>query len=92
MLRPATHAELADLQTFDDSGANIGACIADKLDILARWEVLGCVAQEGERRCYVAHSGGGAVAFVAGDGTHFGRAGVPTLAALTHAAQALRVR
>ncbi|MFM2161910.1 MAG: hypothetical protein RLZZ383_1422 [Pseudomonadota bacterium] len=91
MIRPATPEELRDLQTFDGCGAAVATCVADKLDILARWEVLGVVDQDGANRLYVAHAGGGAVAYVEGDGETFGRAATPTTEVLADAATRLRV-
>ncbi len=91
MIRPATPSELEDLRTFDGCGASVAACVADKQDVLARWEVLGLVEQAGALRLYVAHSGGGAVAYVEGDGDAFGVSGTPSPQELREAAERLRV-
>ena len=91
MIRPATAAEVRDLETFNGCGASVAACVADKLDILARWDVLGSVTQDGAHRLYVAHGGGGAVAYIEGDGATFGYAASPTPAMLADAAARLGV-
>jgi hypothetical protein len=91
VIRPATSAELEDLRTFDGCGASVAACVADKQDVLARWEVLGLVEQSGARRLYVAHGGGGAVAYVEGDGETFGVSRTPSAEELREAAARLRV-
>ncbi len=91
MIRPATPDELDELQAFDNCGAEVAELVADKQDALSRWNLLGVMTQDGVRRVYLRMSGGGAVAYVQGDGRRFGVAGAPSSAELAAATSHFRV-
>lgn len=75
---PANDDELYNLRAFDGTRDIVADRIQDNQEIVANWSLLGVEAHGDKKRVVLYERSSLAVAFVVGDGVHFGRAAAPT--------------
>lgn len=77
-VHPASDDDLYNLRAFDGSYRDIAHCLGDNQDILTNWWLLGVEPHGDRKRAVLLERSTLAVAFVIGDGVHFGRAAAPS--------------
>ena len=76
---PATPDELYELRIFDGSGDSVESRIRDNQDIACNWSSFGTEPHgHAQTRLVLVERSSLAIAFVVGDGEHFGRVISPT--------------
>jgi hypothetical protein len=78
ILHPATPYELYNLRAFDGSSDDIDHRLGDNQDIVSNWWKVGVEPHAGRKRVVLVERSSLAVAFIDGDGVHFGRVVAPT--------------
>jgi hypothetical protein len=77
----ATADELYELRLFESSGDEVEARIRDNQDVACNWSSFGAEPHgDGRMRLVLVERSSLAIAFVVGDGVHFGRVVAPTAA------------
>lgn len=74
----ATDEDLSNLRAFDGSYREIEPLLQDNQEILTNWWLLGVEPHGARKRAVLLERSSLAVAYVVGDGVHFGRAASPT--------------
>ena len=75
---PATEEEVVNLAAFDGSFEEIEGVIGNPTDIAGNWSQLGVEPEGARQRVVLIERSSSGIAFIVGDGVHFGRARVPT--------------
>lgn len=76
---PASHDETYELRIFESSGDAIDHRLGDRQDIACNWANIGVEDNgDGQRRAVLVERSSLAVAYVVGDGEHFGEVVSPT--------------
>jgi hypothetical protein len=82
-VRPATEDDVANLRNWDGTYDSITHTIGNAQDIVANWKKLGDLPHPhpeagSSRRVVLIERSSNAIAFVDGDGEHFGRVVLPS--------------
>ena len=76
---PATSDELCELRVFEESRDSVESRIRDNQDLACNWSSFGTEPHgDGQIRLVLIERSSLAIAFVVGDGEHFGRVVSPT--------------
>ncbi len=73
----ASDHELAGLRIYEDSLDDIEERLADRSDVILNWAKFGTEPWQGGKRALLLERSSHAIAFVVGDGTHFGEVVAP---------------
>ena len=75
---PATDDDVGNLRLFDASTDPIEATIRNPQEVVANWTKVGVLDTGGKRRAVLVDRSSLSMAFVEGDGDHFGRVRLPS--------------